>query len=76
MIPIVHGLEEDYWGQIDFVYLDHLDSKNQDVMQRYNFVWRPTFILIEPDGTEVQRWFGYVPAGMFRQAFNAYLEGA
>lgn len=73
MLPIVHGLEDDYWNQIDFVYLDHLDPLNAEMMARYNFSWRPLFILIEADGTEVQRWFGYVPEGEFRTTFDELL---
>lgn len=74
MLPIVHGLEDEYWEQIDFVYLDHTDSLNADMMVRYDFSWRPLFILVEADGTEVQRWFGFVEEQQFRTAFDALLN--
>jgi hypothetical protein len=73
MLPVVHGLENEYWNKIDFVYLDHLDPINQQVMTQYNFLWRPLFILVNPDGSEVQRWFGYVDADSFREAFDNLL---
>lgn len=73
MLPIVHGLEEQYWNRVDFVYLDHLDPINREMTARYAFTWRPLFILIEPDGTEVQRWFGYVEAEDFQQALDDLL---
>jgi hypothetical protein len=76
MLPIVHGLEEQYWNRVDFVYLDHLDPINREMTARYSFTWRPLFILIEPDGTEVQRWFGYVEAEDFQQALDALLAGS
>lgn len=74
MLPIVHGLEADYWGEIDFVYLDHLDPINEAMLTRYQFTWRPLFIFVDAEGNEIERWFGFVPAEDFRQSFDAYLE--
>jgi len=76
MKPVVHGLESDYWGQIDFVYLDHSDPINQEMMQRYNFVWRPLFILVDAEGIEIQRWFGFVGEENFRTAFDNLLAAS
>lgn len=73
MLPIVHGLEAEYWEQIDFVYLDHLDRANRPVMEEYGFRWRPQYIFIEPDGTEIRRWLGFVGSDEFREAFDEYL---
>ncbi len=76
MRPIVHRLEAEYWGRIDFVYLDIDDPVNQAIKDAYGFTAQPLFILVEPDGTEVRRWFGYTNEEEFRQAFDAYLEQA
>ncbi len=73
MRPIVHGLEAEYWGRIDFIYLDIDNAANLDVMQRYGFTSQPLFVLVEADGTEVQRWYGYVQASDLRAAFDALL---
>lgn len=73
MKPIVHGLEAEYWGKIDFVYIDIDNPNNQDVLKRYGFTAQPLFILIDPDGNEVKRWFGFTSDGDLRQAFNDYL---
>lgn len=73
MKPIVHGLEAEYWGEIDFVYLDIDDPANQEVMRRYKFTSQPLLVLVEPDGTEVARWFGYVSEDEFKQALDDYL---
>jgi hypothetical protein len=74
MRPIVHGLEAEYWGEIDFVYLDHLDPVNEEMLESYNFRWRPLYVLIEPDGTEIQRWFGFVPETELRAALDSVLD--
>jgi thioredoxin-like negative regulator of GroEL len=70
----VHGLEAEYWGRIDFVYLDVDDPANRNVMRQYGFTSQPLFVLIAPDGTEIQRWFGYINEEELRQAFDVYLS--
>ena len=75
MKPIVHGLEAEYWERIDFVYLDRENGDNRDVVERYGISGQPIFILVAPDGSEVQRWFGAPSPDDFRAAFDAYLSG-
>jgi thioredoxin-like negative regulator of GroEL len=74
MRPVVHRLEADYWGKVDFVYVDREDSENSKVVDMYGISAQPVFILIEPDGTEVQRWFGRVSPDDLRQAMEQYLS--
>ena len=50
---MVHGLEADYWGRIDFVYIDREAAANQDVVQRFGITSQPIFIFLAPDGTEI-----------------------
>lgn len=73
MKSMVHGLEAEYWGQIDFVYLNIDDPATQSVKQQFGFSYQPLFILIAADGMEVTRWFGYISEDEFRQAFDAHL---
>jgi thioredoxin-like negative regulator of GroEL len=70
----VHGLEAEYWGRIDFVYLDIDDGANRNIMRQYGFTSQPLFVLIAPDGTEIQRWFGYINGDELRQALDTYLN--
>ena len=73
---MVHGLEAEYWGRVDFVYLDREAADNQGVTQRYGIRAQPILILVEPDGTEVQRWFGFVTADQLRASIDGYLAAA
>ncbi len=73
MKPVVHRLEAEYWGKIDFVYLDRDDPANRDLMSRYEFRYQPYFVFIEPDGTEIQNWFGTPTEADFKAAFDSYL---
>lgn len=71
----MHGLEAEYWGEIDFVYLDREAGVNADVVNEYGISGQPVFILIAPDGTEIERWFGRVDGGTLADAFDALLSG-
>ena len=73
MRPTVHSLEATYWGKVEFVYLDIDNPDNSAMMQRYAFTAQPLFVLVAPDGTEIQRWFGYTQADEFTTAFDNYL---
>ena len=72
--PTVHRLEAEYWGRIDFVYLDIDDPANQEAMQAYGFTAQPLFVFIDADGNEIERWFGYTGETAFREAFDEYLN--
>jgi hypothetical protein len=68
----VHGLEAEYWGRIDFIYLDREDPANGDIVNQFGVTYQPVFILLTPDGIEVQRWF-YGTADIFHEILDAYL---
>lgn len=70
---MVHRLEGEYWEKVDFIYLDQYDANNQSVFERFGTRWRPFFVLIEPDGKEVTKWFGAKSEDEMRQILNDYL---
>lgn len=76
MKPVVHRLEADYWGRVDFVYLDRDDPANREVMNRYEFAYQPYFVLIDADGAALQRWLGRVSEDDLRAALDAVLSEA
>jgi hypothetical protein len=53
---MVHRLEAEYWGEVDFVYIDREAPGNAEVVDQYGIRYQPVFILINPDGTEIERW--------------------
>jgi thioredoxin-like negative regulator of GroEL len=73
--PVVHGLEAEYWGKIDFIYLDRDDPNNQVYLDELGFRAQPFYVLLEPDGAVVDQWYGVVEADTFRAAFDAVLTG-
>jgi len=75
MRPTVHQLEADYWGKLDFVYLDIDNPANSDAKEEYGFVAQPLFVLLDSGGNELQRWYGVVSEEDFRAAFDAAVAG-
>lgn len=69
----MHGLEAEYWGRIDFVYLDREDANNADIVSRYSVAYQPEFILIMPDGTMVQHVRGGMGEDQLRQMLDNFL---
>lgn len=74
MAPIVHGLEAEFAGQINFVYLDLEDPDNEQFLKELGFRYQPHFLLLDGDGDIIQQWLGPVTAEQFREAFNANLQ--
>ena len=71
----MHGLEAEYWGEVDFVYLDREADANREVVQRYGITYQPVFVLVAPDGTEIQRWVTFNPDEV-RGILDTYLAQA
>jgi len=74
MAPIVHGLEVEYFGAINFVYLDIDDAVNANFLKELGFRYQPHFILLDGEGNILQQWLGPVSADDFRVAFNLYTQ--
>jgi hypothetical protein len=74
MGPIVHGLENDYYGEIKFVYLDVDDPENDQLKRTLGYRVQPHFFLLDPDGNVIQQWFGRVSRDDFALAFDSALQ--
>ena len=74
MRPIVHGLEAEYWGEVDFVYLDVDDPTNDTIKERYGYIAQPYFILIDADGAMAESWFGSRPEDEIKTSLENLLN--
>jgi len=73
MKPIVHGLQAEYTGQIQFTYLDIDDPATSTFKQALGYRVQPEFYLLDGDGNVVQKWFGPVTKEAFVEAFGMVL---
>ena len=60
MAPVVHGLEKQYEGRVDFVYLDVSDPRNKTATTRLGFKSTPHFFFLRPDGVTIEALQGVV----------------
>jgi hypothetical protein len=73
MAPIVHGLENEYQGKINFIYLDIDDVENNPYKRELGYRIQPHFFLLDEEGKVLQQWLGRVPQEELRSAFNQVL---
>lgn len=74
MAPMVHGLEAEYFGRINFVFLDASDPATTDFQRALGFSVQPEFYLLNGEGTVLFQWFGYVDENEFRAVFDQQLN--
>jgi thioredoxin-like negative regulator of GroEL len=75
MAPVVHGLEQQYAGRIDFLYLNIADERNADAKRALGFVATPHFFFLRANGTPMDTMRGVVPADSVKRALDALLAG-
>lgn len=73
---MVHRLENDYWGQVDFVYLDIENPNNYQALREKfgNVNTIPSFYILTPDGSFVYHWLGLDTEQSMRQKLNTTLQ--
>lgn len=74
MAPIVHGLDDIYQDQINFVYLDVDDPATEEFKRQFGYRYQPEYYLLGPDGEVLYSWFGFVPPEAFITAFDQALS--
>jgi hypothetical protein len=64
----VHGLEREFYQDVNFVYLDIDDSRNTEFKRQFNFRYQPHIFLLDGNGEIVQQWVGFVAENELRAA--------
>lgn len=67
---MVHRLEIDYWGQVEFFYLDIDDGAVAQYKKQFNFRYQPHLILLDGQGNVVQEFVGAQPEEDLRAALD------
>jgi thioredoxin-like negative regulator of GroEL len=74
MAPMVHGLEAEYFGRIQFTYLDADDPQTHDFQRTLGFYYQPEIYLLDGQGNVLEKWVGFVPEQQLEEAFAQYLQ--
>lgn len=74
MAPSVHGLEDLYSSDVNFIYLDRDDPATEALRNQLGYIYQPHFFLLDPDGAVLGQWRGYVEVEVLQQAIVAAIE--
>lgn len=69
----MHGLEAEYWGQVDFLYINRENPSNTELNQLLGVRYQPEFYFIDAEGNMIEQWFGGRSEEQFRALLNGYL---
>jgi hypothetical protein len=69
LAPVVHGLEAEWGEEINFVYLDIDDSRNNRFKKLLGFRYQPHLFLLDGEGYILEQWVGVVERGVLEEAF-------
>lgn len=70
---MVHGLEIEYWGQIEFAYLDIDSASVAPFKEQLGFRYQPQLFLLDGEGNVVQEFAGVQSEATLREAFDNLL---
>jgi thioredoxin-like negative regulator of GroEL len=71
MAPVVHGLDDKWGDQIEFIYLD-IDDPQTDVFKRQlGYRYQPHIFLLDADGQVVEQFIGYQDGQTLQAAIRA-----
>ena len=69
----MHGLEAEYYDEINFVYLDVDDPANASFKEQFDFRYQPQLFLLDGEGQVVKEWVGPISREKFVAAFEEIL---
>jgi thioredoxin-like negative regulator of GroEL len=73
MAPVVHGLEKQYKGKVDFLYLNVAEARNDSAKRALGFRSTPHFFLVSSTGVGRDSMQGIVPSDSLRGALDQLL---
>jgi thioredoxin-like negative regulator of GroEL len=76
MAPVVHGLEKNYAGKVQFLYLDTSDPRTLTARKRLGFGATPHFFFLRADGSEHADFQGVVPEDSVRRSVDRLLASS
>lgn len=56
----MHGLEAEWGGQVNFVYLDIDDPATESFKRQLGYRVQPHMFLLDGEGRVLEQWLGYV----------------
>lgn len=73
MMPIVHGLEEEFAGQITILRLNAAEPANAQWMEQAGLRGHPALILLDSNGRTAATWVGPQTTETLRTAIQTVI---
>lgn len=73
MAPVVHGLEKQFEGRIDFLYLNVANARNDSAKRAFGFRATPHFFFVDAKGVARDSMRSVVPEERLRAALDRLL---
>ena len=74
MAPVVHGLEAKWGREINFLYLDIDDDRNDVFKRELGYRLQPHFFLLDAEGNIIHQWLGITPGAEFEVVFETLTQ--
>ena len=73
--PVILNLEGQYPGRMNFIYLDVDDPETKTLQEKMNYklIARPHIYLIDPQGSVLREWTGYISLEELQEAIRSVL---
>jgi hypothetical protein len=69
----VNGLKAQFGDRVDFIALNVDVMETMLIRERFNLVQRSQYALIDPVGTILQQWYGFLDEASVAQSISDYL---
>ena len=66
----MHGLEIEYWGDVEFNYLDIDSASVQPFKEQFNFRGQPHLVFLDGEGNVVDQRFGVQSEATLREILD------
>lgn len=74
MAPSVHGLEQIYGDEVNFIYLDRDKDSTTDLRYQLGYVYQPHIFILDGEGNILYQRSGYVEAAELQAQIEAALS--
>jgi hypothetical protein len=74
LAPVVHGVEQGWGDEINFVYLDIDDPRNDEFKRALGYQYQPHTFLLDGEGNVLQQWVGFVDAEDLEASFSQFVN--
>lgn len=74
MAPVVHGLEEKWGDQVEFIFLDIDDQATSEFKRQLGYQYQPHVFLLDAEGNLLQQWIGYADGQQLQAAIRQAVQ--